>query len=880
MTTIPDSCTVLIVGGGPGGSYTASALAREGVDTVVLEADSFPRYHIGESLLASVRYFLRFIDLETKFDQHGFTKKLGAAFKLNDKRESFTNFLAVNGPNGYAWNVVRSESDMIMFQHAADCGARTFDGTKVESIEFDSNEQPVSAKWVSRKDGSSGNITFDYLVDASGRSGLLSTKYLKSRKFNQGLKNAAQWAYWKGAKTYAPGSEREGQPFFEALDDLSGWCWSIPLHDGTLSVGIVMRQEQQVARKRAAGSPSMVEFYTGCLDLAPIIKGLLTGAEMVTGIKAASDWSYSASTYSGPNFRIVGDAGCFIDPFFSSGLHLAMSSGLSAALTIQAARRGDCDEATAAKWHSAKVAEGYTRFLLVVMMALKQIRKGDEPVLGDFDQDSFDKAFGFFTPIIQGLADADVSGELTQSRVSETVDFCLRAYHQISPVDREAVLDKVAQIKNNNPDKEDSKEDLDKLTEEELTILRTIRARQMMRTEDTLNMDNFSKDVIEGLVPRLKLGELGLSAFDPREHDAAPRYKTSLMDVRKRVDVNGSGNGGAGRDGIPDKTSLPRIVDMHHHILPEEFLKAHGEAGSIPTGLKTPQWTPELDMAFMDHHHVKTAIVSMAGPALSMTLGIKEAAAQARRSNLACAELVTAHPSRYRFFASLPLGSREADKLDIQVSLSELGHALDHLGADGITLMTSYNGKYLGDQVFRPLWAELDRRQAVVLIHPAAAPSAPLVEEMVPDLPPHPIIDFPHETTRCAVQLIVSNTTRDFPNVKIILSHGGGTLPFVATRIAHLSADAGLLSKMTAEEFLDEAKRFYFDTALTGFSGPLESLVKFAREGHVLWGSDFPFVKGGALASQMEHLDGLEEAVRRLVECGAALELFPRLAGV
>ena len=344
-----------------------------------------------------------------------------------------TNFIAVNGPNGYAWNVVRSESDMLMFQHASENGAHTFDGTKVESVEFDPTStggalgRPVAAKW-SRKDGSKGTIKFDYLIDASGRAGILSTKYLKNRKFNEGLKNVATWGYWKGANTYAPGTEREGQPFFEALDgtsllfifapeflfvdvgrscvtsvltqqqDLSGWCWAISLHDGSLSVGIVMRQDASIKRKRVSDSPSATDFYKECLTLAPIISALLTPAELASPIKAASDWSYSASSYAGPNFRIVGDAGCFIDPFFSSGLHLAIAAGLSAAMTIQAARRGDCDEATAAKWHSSKVTEGYTRFLLVVMMALKQIRKGTEPVLSDFDQDGFDKAFGFFQP--------------------------------------------------------------------------------------------------------------------------------------------------------------------------------------------------------------------------------------------------------------------------------------------------------------------------------------------------------------------------------------------------------------------------------------------------------------------------------------------------
>ncbi|KAK4151594.1 tryptophan 2-halogenase [Chaetomidium leptoderma] len=500
-------------------------------------------------MLASIRYFLRFIDLESKFDKHGFTKKLGASFKLNDKREAFTNFVAVNGPNGYAWNVVRSESDLLMFQHASQSGARTFDGTKVESIEFEPTGdgehlgQPVAAKWL-RKDGSLGTIEFDYVVDASGRAGILSTKYMKNRKFNEGLKNVATWGYWKGAKTYAPGTEREGQPFFEALDDMSGWWWAIPLHNGSLSVGIVMRQDESIKRKKAAGSPSTLESYKESLSLSPIISDLVSSAELASPIRAASDWSYSASCYAGSHFRIVGDAGCFIDPFFSSGLHLAIAAGLSAAMTIQAARRGDCDESTAARWHSSKVTEGYTRFLLVVMMVLKQIRKGSEPVLSDFDQDGFDKAFGFFTP---GLADADVGGKLTQARVSDTVNFCLSAYNQITPEDRNAVLDKLARVRADKS--KETREDLEKLTEDELRILRTIRARQIIRTEDTLNIDHFSEDALDGYAPRLKRGELGLARVEQR--DGIPKYTESLLDVLKGAEdgeevvvyrENGSGN--------------------------------------------------------------------------------------------------------------------------------------------------------------------------------------------------------------------------------------------------------------------------------------------------------------------------------------------------
>jgi flavin-dependent dehydrogenase len=194
----------------------------------------FCRYHVGESMLASMRHFLRFIDLDSKFDQYGFKKKVGAAFKLNGKnREGYTDFLAAGGPNNYAWNVIRSEADDLLFRHAGKSGASIHDGVKVESLDFVPSEaydpsssidldikdtgRPVSATYTRTSTGASGTIKFNYLIDASGRSGILASNYLKSRKYNQGLKNLANWGYWKGTKAYAPNTPRSDSPYFEAL---------------------------------------------------------------------------------------------------------------------------------------------------------------------------------------------------------------------------------------------------------------------------------------------------------------------------------------------------------------------------------------------------------------------------------------------------------------------------------------------------------------------------------------------------------------------------------------------------------------------------------------------------------------------------------------
>lgn len=160
---------------------------------------------------------------------------MNGAMNGADAIGSGTDFIEALGPDGYAWNLIRSESDDLLFRHARTCGAHAFDETKVETIQFEANanldeaggpERPVSATW-SRKDGSTGSITFDYLVDASGRNGILSTKYLRNRTFNRGLKNVASWGYWKSDALYGKGTSWEGLPYFEALQGKLGHVSSV-----------------------------------------------------------------------------------------------------------------------------------------------------------------------------------------------------------------------------------------------------------------------------------------------------------------------------------------------------------------------------------------------------------------------------------------------------------------------------------------------------------------------------------------------------------------------------------------------------------------------------------------------------------------------------
>ncbi|TFY79165.1 hypothetical protein EWM64_g4846 [Hericium alpestre] len=395
---VPSHAQILVIGGGPSGSYAAAALAREGYDVVVLEAATFPRYHIGESLIPSIRHLLRFIDAEDKVLAHGFFVKPGAAMKFNrDKREGYTDFIAV-GAHNHAWNVIRSEFDQLLLNHAESCGAKVIQATKVTSINFepsDSSElgRTVSANWV-QKDAEgkevTGTITFGHMVDASGRAGIMAMKYLKNRRVNMTLKNMAMWGYWTGCGAYKRGDPPVIAPYFQALTDESGWAWFIPLHDGTTSVGIVMDQrvfnrharEESSANPETSGAGNLLSRYLAALDLAPDLLSIIGDGVLMKGkgnkgaddensnanpdvpvIRTASDFSYSSSSYGGEGFRISGDAGAFIDPWFSSGVHMAMTGALSAAASISAVIRGECSELESAAFHSQRVAVSYTRVI-------------------------------------------------------------------------------------------------------------------------------------------------------------------------------------------------------------------------------------------------------------------------------------------------------------------------------------------------------------------------------------------------------------------------------------------------------------------------------------------------------------------------------------
>ena len=307
-------------------------------------------------------------------------------------------------------------------------------------------------------------------------------------------------------------------------------------------------------------------------------------------------------------------------------------------------------------------------------------------------------------------------------------------------------------------------------------------------------------------------------------------------------------------------------IDVHQHIVPPFWAEALSAHGGDPSGWSSPAWTPENAIDFMDSQRIAMGILSLTAPGVT---GWQGAARRdmARRVNEFGAQVVARRPDRFGGFATLPLP-------DVDGALRELEYAFDTLNADGVVLLSNYAGHYLGDPAFGPLWAELERRSAVVFIHPAK-PAIPVIVGM-----PGPIVDYPFDTTRTAVQLVLNGVITRCPGVEIILSHAGGFLPYAAHRFAELAPTVRTDVPATAE-LLESFRSFYFDTALSSSPASLLALQSFARPGHILYGSDFPYASasiGASFTAKLDAFENLSREARTAIDNGGARKLLPRLS--
>jgi predicted TIM-barrel fold metal-dependent hydrolase len=303
-----------------------------------------------------------------------------------------------------------------------------------------------------------------------------------------------------------------------------------------------------------------------------------------------------------------------------------------------------------------------------------------------------------------------------------------------------------------------------------------------------------------------------------------------------------------------------RPIDVHHHFAPPAWVtEVRGRPLLQPANTT---WTPEKSIDDMDRAGVAGAVVSITNPGLWFG-----DAAATRRLARACneygAKLVQDHPTRFGLFAAMPLP-------DVDATLQEIAYAYDTLKADGVGLMTSYGDMWLGNAAFRPVMEELNRRSAIVHIHPTAANCCKnLGYGVAPGS-----IEYGTDTTRAITGVAFSGDAAKFPNIRFIWSHAGGTVPFLAGRIDGASNNA---KDRMPRGFMYELKRFYYDLAGAANKGAVASLLQLVPPTQILYGTDFPPGGNGRdVLKTIAEIGMFSEADLRAVERDNAVKLFPR----
>jgi predicted TIM-barrel fold metal-dependent hydrolase len=319
----------------------------------------------------------------------------------------------------------------------------------------------------------------------------------------------------------------------------------------------------------------------------------------------------------------------------------------------------------------------------------------------------------------------------------------------------------------------------------------------------------------------------------------------------------------------PFKPAVARRIDVHHHFMPPQYMKKEHERinfhhDSVAAD-KLMSWSPSQSLEIMDQNRIATAVVSIITPGVWFG-DVAAGRRLARMWNDYVAEQVRDHPKRYGLFATVPLPDTEG-------SLKEIEYALDTLKADGIGLLSTYDGKYLGDSAFAPVFAELNRRKAVVYVHPTlAACCGSVLPTVIPQA-----IEYPFDTTRTIASLIINGTIIKNPDIRFIFSHGGGATPMLAGRMAETLGHRPNAAEVTPNGVLPELRKLYYDTASASSPGAMAALRMMAPVSHILFGTDYPFVSA-ALGIEQLHQSPMSDVVRERIFHGNALTLLPRLA--
>jgi len=308
------------------------------------------------------------------------------------------------------------------------------------------------------------------------------------------------------------------------------------------------------------------------------------------------------------------------------------------------------------------------------------------------------------------------------------------------------------------------------------------------------------------------------------------------------------------------------LIDVHHHFVPPSYLAENRDRIVAASGGQIHpawiSWTIAGALDSMDKHGVATAVLSLTFP--GVWFGDAQAAARtARQVNEYAADLARSHPSRFGRFAVVPLPDTEG-------SLREIEYALDVLKADGIGLLTSYGDRWLGNAAYQPVFEELNRRKAVVFVHPATPFCC---RALLPDVAPT-VAEIPQDTTRAVTNLLFTGTFARFREIRFIFTHAGGSMPMVFGRMRQYAPSD--IAEKAPDGIEYELRRQYYDIAGTAFRPAITALTSLIPTTHILFGSDNPYVPLAETAEGMQRV-GFSAADLQLIGRDNALALLPRL---
>jgi len=404
--------SVIVIGGGPSGATASTLIAQRGHHVRLFERETFPRFHIGESLIPQTYWVLQRLNMLDKMKGSHFVRKYSVQFVGSSGRLSEPFFFLDHKPHesSQTWQVRRSEFDQMLLDNAREHGVDVQQGVRVLEVLFE-GERAVGVRLQDEAGGNERIEKADVIVDASGQSSLIMGK-LGLREWDQMLKKAAVWTYWEGA--HRDTGHDEGATIVLQIEGKKGWFWYIPLHENIISVGAVADYDYLFKNR---DTKDFEKLYHEEVDKCPAVKQRIGNAKRVAPYRAAKEYSYRSKRAAGDGWVLVGDAFGFLDPLYSSGVLLALKSGQLAADAIcEGLAKGDTSAKQLGSWEEdyvrgmermrSLVCAYYAGFSFGKFVSQHPNRKGDltDLLIGDLFRPELDETLGLINEAMQQAA--------------------------------------------------------------------------------------------------------------------------------------------------------------------------------------------------------------------------------------------------------------------------------------------------------------------------------------------------------------------------------------------------------------------------------------------------------------------------------------------